>query len=252
MLLSQLQRPDIKLWESNHIKDFYKLYNFTGKNILEVGGRLPKDLINVLGAESWTSIDPANPNEEDGNYSLIKGSICDYPFKENSFDIIFSTNCFEHIDNLEAAFSNMYRILKPEGVLSALMGPIWSSNKGYHLVIFDEENNLWIDFNQTPIPEWSHLIYQPEELRDVIKDKYPAKVVDKIIYDTYVSNNVNRLFYEDYINIVNNSNFLIHELRNWHEPIALDKDMQGFLEKKYPDKKNFSTRSLKILLQKVL
>jgi SAM-dependent methyltransferase len=244
------QEYDVRVWESNHVEDFLKICSFEGKNVLEVGGSLPKNYVNGLGVKSWTCIDISRENFESDNYRIIKGNISNYNFEENSYDLVFSTNCFEHIEDLEAAFSNMYRVLKPGCYLSALFGPIWSGYQGNHLYFWDNRKNDWEIFNQNPIPEWGHLIYSKDELRNLVIDKYTEENIDVIIDQTYDSKIINRLFYEDYINIINNSPFKIHEIRNWHSPVSPDASLQKVLEKKYPGKFNFSTRSLKILLQK--
>jgi SAM-dependent methyltransferase len=55
------------------------------------------------------------------------------PFAANSFDAVFSTDTFEHVMDLELAFSEIHRVLKPNGVLIARWGPLFLSPHGYHL-----------------------------------------------------------------------------------------------------------------------
>ena len=45
----------------------------------------------------------------------VKADICNLPFKENSFDIIFCNHVLEHIPDDTKAMQEMYRILKPNG-----------------------------------------------------------------------------------------------------------------------------------------
>ena len=45
----------------------------------------------------------------------VKADICDLPFEDNSFDIIFCNHVLEHIPNDTKAMQEMYRILKPNG-----------------------------------------------------------------------------------------------------------------------------------------
>lgn len=248
--MNAMSEYNIKLWELNHVNDFKKLYDFKGKNVLEIGGKLPKHFVNTFGVKSWTSIDLVNGNFQDENYREIQGNIADYNFEENTFDLVFSTNCFEHIINLEAAFLNMHKALKPGGLLSALFGPIWSGNIGHHIYLIHPRTNEIIYFNDCPIPEWSHLYFSHEQLIEILKTKFTDDIIDEIIEQTFFRNDKNRLFYEDYIRIINNSEFNINELRNWHEPINPPEEIQKIMEEKHPNKKNFSTRSLKIILQK--
>lgn len=39
------------------------------------------------------------------------------PFEDNSVDVIRSSHCFEHLDNLVALMEDIHRILKPNGLL---------------------------------------------------------------------------------------------------------------------------------------
>lgn len=45
----------------------------------------------------------------------VKADICNLPFKENSFDIIFCNHVLEHIPNDTKAMQELYRVLKPGG-----------------------------------------------------------------------------------------------------------------------------------------
>lgn len=45
----------------------------------------------------------------------IKANICDLPFEENSFDVIFCNHVLEHVENDKKAMSELFRVLKPKG-----------------------------------------------------------------------------------------------------------------------------------------
>lgn len=45
----------------------------------------------------------------------VKADICNLPFKENEFDIIFCNHVLEHIPNDTKAMQELYRVLKPDG-----------------------------------------------------------------------------------------------------------------------------------------
>tara|TARA_Y100000310_G_scaffold336307_1_gene420461 strand:- start:670 stop:1230 length:561 start_codon:yes stop_codon:yes gene_type:complete len=54
-----------------------------------------------------------NKNEEtDIICDLNKGKI---PFKNNEFDIVYTSHCLEHLDNITKILSEIHRILKPGG-----------------------------------------------------------------------------------------------------------------------------------------
>lgn len=46
----------------------------------------------------------------------VKADICDLPFDENAFDVIFCNHVLEHIENDKKAMSELYRVLKPGGM----------------------------------------------------------------------------------------------------------------------------------------
>ena len=55
------------------------------------------------------------------------------PFPDQAFDAVFSTNVFEHVMDLDIVFSELFRVLRPGGVLLSRFGPLFFSPHGYHL-----------------------------------------------------------------------------------------------------------------------
>ncbi|MDB9732471.1 methyltransferase domain-containing protein [Polaribacter sp.] len=45
----------------------------------------------------------------------VKADICDLPFKENEFDVVFCNHVLEHVPNDTKAMQELYRVLKPGG-----------------------------------------------------------------------------------------------------------------------------------------
>ena len=45
----------------------------------------------------------------------IKADICDLPFKDNTFDVVFCNHVLEHIPNDTLAMKELFRVLKPSG-----------------------------------------------------------------------------------------------------------------------------------------
>ncbi len=46
----------------------------------------------------------------------VKADICDLPFKDNSYDMIFCNHVLEHIPDDTKAMQELYRVLKPKGM----------------------------------------------------------------------------------------------------------------------------------------
>jgi SAM-dependent methyltransferase len=56
-----------------------------------------------------------------------------FPFPDGSFDAVFSTNVFEHVMDLDTVFKELFRVLRPGGVVLSRFGPLFFSPQGYHL-----------------------------------------------------------------------------------------------------------------------
>ncbi|MDV7186145.1 methyltransferase domain-containing protein [Lutibacter sp. TH_r2] len=46
----------------------------------------------------------------------VKADICNLPFENNSFDVVFCNHVLEHIEDDAKAMSELYRVLKPNGL----------------------------------------------------------------------------------------------------------------------------------------
>lgn len=92
------------------------------RRILDLGagaGSLPEMDFSRSGATIYgCDIDPGISK----NHFLHHATICDatsLPYRDNSFDLIFSCNVLEHIQRPEQVFKEIVRILKPGGVFLA-------------------------------------------------------------------------------------------------------------------------------------
>ena len=55
------------------------------------------------------------------------------PFADRSFDAVLSTDTFEHVMDLDLAFTEIARVLRPGGSLLTRFGPLFYSPHGCHL-----------------------------------------------------------------------------------------------------------------------
>ena len=228
---------------------------FLKKDVLEVGGCEFPELIQKYNPKSWTSIDIS-----DNRLNLLKNStIPDFynfrkmniensTFSDNSFDYIYSLDCFEHISDLNSALGEMYRVLKPNGFLVAKFGPIWSSPIGHHT--WFEHNNKLYHFNDNLFNDWYHLAFSKDEFIRTLRNKYPEEILNKIAYSVYESYDINRMVDSDYIKAIKKNNFI---------PILIlrrklyKKKEKNIVEKvvgRYPQIQNLNTTTFLIILSK--
>lgn len=95
-------------------------------HILEIGGRdgYQANIISKKG-HSVTSIDinPIYPQF----HTVQKGTINQLDFKENSFDIIYSSNMLQELQDIEEAFNEIKRVLKEDGLIIHIVPTTWWS-----------------------------------------------------------------------------------------------------------------------------
>jgi SAM-dependent methyltransferase len=64
--------------------------------------------------EEVVPTDPAPFGDVDG---MIVADAVNLPFEDDSFDLIFSSNVLEHVENIDDAFAEMKRVLTPGGIM---------------------------------------------------------------------------------------------------------------------------------------
>ncbi len=80
-------------------------------------------------------------------------------FEDNSLDIVYSTSVLEHIQDLPAAFAEMYRIVKPGGAIIHNYSPYFSHDGGHAL--------------GNPDSPWAHVRMGEDEYLRYIKELRP-------------------------------------------------------------------------------
>ena len=117
-LFFSLSLPDDN-FQLLEIKKYFS--NVKGKKILDIGcgkGRFVKhfykDGADVTGLDlADLLITAARKNVHGAKF--FSGSATNLPFDENSFDMVYSIETFEHIPDIEKAIMEIARVLKPGG-----------------------------------------------------------------------------------------------------------------------------------------
>ncbi|MHC4885059.1 MAG: class I SAM-dependent methyltransferase [Planctomycetota bacterium] len=251
-----------------------------GKDVLEIGGRLPKSFVfEGLKARSWTAIEapdympnlgsdsataqiggeeggidisvaPDDFSLDPGDYNFFHYAAEDMPSSLDArFDVIFSIACFEHVHDLGRALEAMYRVLKPGGKLFSMFSPIWSSPRGHHIPEMTDEKGRVFTFNQCPIPDWGHLLMRPPELYAHLCGHTDKNTAAKMVYYTYHAPVINRYFTEDYFRFFQDSPFEVEEgLLTFQVPIP-DK-FNDELKRRYCHSQHFANQGILAVLKK--
>lgn len=144
-----------------------KVGTLANKTILDVGcgnGEVVKHIAAKYKPKMVIGIDPCCNEEERGdNYILGNGDAERMNFEDDSFDIVYSQAAFEHIKDIQAALSEIKRVLKPAGKFYCTFGHIWTCIRGHHDNREDEEF--------IAIPPWGHLYMSEQEFVEHYKMK---------------------------------------------------------------------------------
>ena len=189
------------------------------KNGLELGagdGFQSKTIIKFC--ESLIATDYNEKRLQLGSKRKIKGlqyKVCDaedLPFKNNTFDFIFSSHLLEHIKNKKRCFSEMKRVLKKNGVMIYVMpnrlGKSFNFFLYYPFVIYMllNKERRQIAFNKL----------KQDNIRSNIKTK--NKLAWKKIFPSVHGENANHLseFYNFgkryWVNLFKENNFVVRDI----------------------------------------
>lgn len=229
-----------------------------GKAVLEIGS--DRDLrllrafakagaVRTCGVNNDAEIFAGKPELRDGNVLLIRADAEALPFEDQSFDAIFSVAAFEHILDLPKALREMHRVLRPSGIVYTNFGPIWSSCKGHHVRARAGEEFAWhADPKRNPLPDFCHLLLQPDELREALRRRVSAPLGSAIVEWVYFDRGINRLFYADYERAFARSPLRLESILPERDPVA--PQLRRILELKYPFERGFDVTNMEVVLVK--
>lgn len=102
---------------------------------------------------------------------------CDLSLADNSVDYIFSRAVFEHIDNVEQACSELFRVLKPGGIANIRPHLFPSLTGGHNPEWFNLKKN-----NRRKAPPWDHLrknLYPAPSYLNKLREKDYIRIFSK-------------------------------------------------------------------------
>ena len=107
-------------------------------NLLEIGcgrGEILRHF-KKLGLEvEGIDLSPESPNfNKDINVTVMNIETEKLPYADNYFDIVYSKSLLEHLIDPDKFMKEVYRVLKPDGILLTLV-PDWESN---YKIYFDD------------------------------------------------------------------------------------------------------------------
>lgn len=199
----------IAMDEETVFTHFNTHYSFEGKKVLEIGGSIPEKY--VQNAQEWVSIDPRNTNFVSNNYYYIQGYAQSVNYPDNYFDYIFSCNSFHHISRFDEALSELYRVLKTDGIVFSIFGPIWSAPDGCHIEHVPYQKGFINFWEEQLVPDWYHLVYNFKELYTILSANMENKKAYAIAEYIFFSNWINRMSIFEYYECIKNSKFLVVE-----------------------------------------
>lgn len=115
-------------------------FNVGGQRILDVGSGRGSHLVGFARRNFDVSGLDCDPEADlPANFRRLDIRDCDievdeFPFEDESFDIVFSKSVIEHIQNSNNFFKETLRVLKKNGLL-ILMTPDWASQ---HEIFWDD------------------------------------------------------------------------------------------------------------------
>jgi ubiquinone/menaquinone biosynthesis C-methylase UbiE len=114
-----------------------------GDRVLDLGcgpGALTAPLVELLGSESVTGVDPSQPfveayQQRFQGVTAKVGSAEDIPFEDHAFDAVMSQLVIHFVADLDSAGREMVRVTKPGGWIAACT---WVFDQMELLYLFDE------------------------------------------------------------------------------------------------------------------
>jgi SAM-dependent methyltransferase len=215
------------------LKKTQHLFSITGKKVLLIG--YSESEINELIAPwrpsqiicltNWEN----HPDARVSGYEIIVGDLCSRtPFADSEFDFVITLSVLEHLWNVELAFIEVKRILKPNAVFASFFGPAWSSPYGHHLYI-DADDRL-LNFTSWCLPAHFHLLSSPDEISTWYRNNgYSAETAARILHGIFSDGIINRLPFAKYLEL-SYAHFQLYWMESMYSSLPSDHLQKLFAE----------------------
>jgi SAM-dependent methyltransferase len=196
-------RPRLAADQETVFSRFRQLCRPAGAEVLEIGGRLDDALVADSGVATWWAIDPRNPEADPGapaesTVRSLRGVASSTPLPDRSVDLIFSSNAFQHVQDLAATLAEVARVLRPGGILYANYGPVWSAPDGSHVEDLSFEGRRYDFWEGALMPSHAHLVLDEPELVELLTPIHGPGLARALAGYVHRSDWINRLFFDDY------------------------------------------------------
>jgi len=265
--LPTLETPEYIVFQETPQKSLRRYISLKGKEVLEIGGSQACISANAFlrdGAKSVTVTGLDHVSEEaistDQRIKIarVNGLELTEHFAPNSFDVVYGLSIIEHIPNPKRFIEQVHCVLKPGGLAYFGGNPLWSSPKGHHLWVASwggnymnktSANYLFSEFAGTvssnPVPDWGHLLFSEEGLRD---QSIPELDIDCIIHWIYTSDEVNRLSFGEISEAYTNSGLTTLEAHVQRDDVP--EEILRQLRQKYGDGNDYGIFGITYVLKK--
>ena len=245
-----------KNWVFPQLFCFHIHCDLENSDLLEIGGYLPPSVIDLFGVRNYTG---SGLNEDIRNlYRAGSESNCSSSFVNidiqdplqvsalGKYTRIFSTACFEHILDLEAALDNCYQLIGDIGYLYSYIAPVWTFPLG--------GQHGYVDPDVLPGQQNQfgfHLLPVSSQI-SILKSKSINKgLIEKVLCRLHFNDDVNERPFEYYQRALTESKFLclkLDQIQNLNIS-KLNPGMASLIRKSYPDS-NLTTSGIRVLLSK--
>jgi len=270
-LVPTLETPEYTNFQEIPPNILRRYISLAGKEVLEIGGSQScisanaflRDGVNSVTVTGLDHIaEEALSTDQRIKIARVNGLELTQHFTPNSFDVVFGLSIIEHIPNPMRFIEQVSYVLKPGGLAYFEGNPLWSSPKGHHLWVASwggnymnktSANYLFSEFAGTvssnPVPDWGHLLFTEEELRDHLRDQSIHEPdIDCIVHWIYASDEVNRLSFSEISEAYTNAGLTTLEANVQRDDVP--EEILQILRQKYGDGNDYGIFGITYVLRK--